>query len=60
MGKQSRTHTIQGQQGVPEEWLDDNGKVLPLFVPTAADQPQGFSLRAVRPAKTEELLARLT
>lgn len=47
MGKQNRTHTIQGQQGVPEKRLDDNSKVLPLFVPTAVDQLQGSSLHVV-------------
>lgn len=38
MGKQNSTHAIQGHQGVPEKWLDDNSKVLPLLVPTAVDQ----------------------
>lgn len=59
MGKQKRTHAIQGQQGVPEKRLHDHCKVLPLFVPTAVDQLQGFSLDAVQVVKTEDLLTRL-
>lgn len=38
MEKKNETHAVQRQNGVSEEWLHNNRKVLTLFVPTAVDQ----------------------